>query len=128
MQNQFERSCAVACRGALCFCLLVGQGALAATFIPINSMSTPRNFHTATLLPNGKVLVAGGLNGATFLASAELYDPATGTWTSAGTMNRPHAHHTATFLMNGKVLVAGGLAAYDIVTNSAEIYDPLPAQ
>ena len=62
--------------------------------------------HTATLLPTGKVLVAGGsMHDA--LSSAELYDPATGTWTATGSL-APHARHTATLLPSGKVLVAGG--------------------
>ena len=64
--------------------------------------------HTATLLPNGKVLVAGGSSSFGDLASAELYDPASGTWTATGSLT-PHAtSHTATLLPNGKVLVAGG--------------------
>ena len=58
--------------------------------------------HTATLLPNGKVLVAGG-NGT----SAELYDPALGTWTPTGNLNTVRFGHTATLLPNGKVLLAG---------------------
>ena len=63
--------------------------------------------HTATLLPNGKVLVAGGLHGVR-LASAELYDPASGTWTATGSLATARDDHTATLLPNGKVLVAGG--------------------
>ena len=66
-------------------------------------------YHTATLLPNGKVLVAGGVvTAAILLASAELYDPATGTWTATGSLNTARYYHTATLLPNGKVLVAGG--------------------
>ncbi len=66
-------------------------------------------YHTATLLPNGKVLVAGGFNGGfTILTSAELYDPASGSWTATGSLNTARAYHTATLLPNGKVLVAGG--------------------
>ena len=57
-------------------------------------MATARAYHTATLLPNGQVLVAGGYNGSCLLASAELYDPATGTWTATGSMatarEQPH--------------------------------------
>ena len=68
-----------------------------------------REFHTATLLPNGKVLVAGG-NGtsAGYLASAELYDPASGTWIATGSLGNARAQHTATLLPDGKVLVAAG--------------------
>ena len=65
--------------------------------------------HTATLLPNGKVLVAGGYDSSGTLASAELYDPASGTWTATGSLATARVCHTATLLPNGKVLVAGGL-------------------
>ena len=64
--------------------------------------------HTATLLPNGKVLVAGGYDSDGYLASAELYDPASGTWTATGSLATARYRHTATLLPNGKVLVAGG--------------------
>jgi len=87
------------------------------------SMSTNRYDHTATLLPNGKVLVAGGYNGTTYFSSAELYDPATNTWSSAGSMSVARLHHTATLLRNGKVLVVGGTYG-PALTNIAELYDP----
>ena len=65
--------------------------------------------HTATLLPTGKVLVAGGCRVVgSDLSSAELYDPATGTWTATGSLGTARQHHTATLLPSGKVLVAGG--------------------
>ena len=65
--------------------------------------------HTATLLPNGKVLVAGGCGiGSHSLSSAELYDPATGSWSGTGSLGTARSEHTATLLPNGKVLVAGG--------------------
>ena len=70
-------------------------------------LTTARAEHTATLLPNGKVLVAGG-DGTGSLASAELYDPATGMWTATGSMATARVFHTATLLSNGRVLVAGG--------------------
>ena len=82
--------------------------------------------HTATLLANGKVLVAGGYNeNGSDLASAELYDPATGTWSPTGSLGTARDSHTATLLTNGKVLVAGG--GFDNVSNyvalaSAELY------
>ena len=70
------------------------------------SLGTARCHHTATLLPSGKVLVAGGSNGVS-LSSAELYDPATGL-DSTGSLGTARDLHTATLLPNGKVLVAGG--------------------
>jgi len=90
------------------------------SWTPTGSMGTARFAHTATLLPNGKVLVAAG----TFrLTGAELYDPGTGTWTATGSLNTAHTEHTATLLRNGKVLVAGGFNGSD-PTNIAELYDP----
>jgi WD40 repeat protein len=80
---------------------------------------TGRTSHTATLLTNGKVLVAGGSNSSGNLGTAELFDPATGTFTATGAMTEPRSQHTATLLINGKVLLAGG--ADD---NSAELFDP----
>ncbi len=60
------------------------------------------------MLPNGKVLVAGGYGNGGALTSAELYDPASGSWTATGSLNTARDVHTATLLPNGKVLVAGG--------------------
>src|SRR5208282_3018000 len=66
-----------------------------------------REYHTATLLSNGLVLIAGGLNGLP-IASAELYNPATGTFTLTGSLNTARQYHTATLLNNGLVLIAAG--------------------
>src|SRR5204862_7097506 len=71
---------------------------------------------------NGKVLVAGGSNSG-YLTSAELYDPATGTWTTTGSLATARGFHTATLLPNGKVLVAGGYI-YPSPLASAVVYDP----
>src|SRR5204862_5288121 len=76
---------------------------------------------------NGKILVAGGIDaGATIQATAELYDPATGVWTSTGNMRKARAYYTATLLKNGKVLVAGGCTNNNCsaATNTTELYDP----
>ena len=111
--------------------LQFGQKVEAASFQPTASMTTARFYHTATLLANGKVLVTGGAQigpGSNIpLSSAEIYDPATGNWTSTGTMSAGRYVHTGTLLANGKVMVAGG---YTLVSgalssaSSAEIYDP----
>ena len=93
------------------------------TFSDTGSLATARYYHTATLLPNGKVLVAGGCNGSGSLASAELYDPASGTWTATGSLATARVDHTATLLPNGKVLVAGGFDSSGYLA-SAELYDP----
>jgi hypothetical protein len=95
-------------------------------WIATGSMTTARDgHHTATLLPNGQVLAAGGLgaDGVTTLASAELYDPATGLWRTTGSMVTPRSIHTATLLPNGQVLLAGGLNG-NIYLAHAELYDP----
>ena len=98
---------------------------VAKTWTTINAMHTPRFGHTATLLPNGKVLVAGGNNTftSTLLAGTELYDPADGSWTVSGSMSTGRYNHTATLLPNGKVLVTGGGGTGGSLA-SAEIYDP----
>src|SRR4051812_13007861 len=89
------------------------------------SLATGRNTHTATRLPDGMVLVAGGTDGSISLASAELYDPASGTWTTTGSMNAARHAFTATLLPNGQVLVAGGFDnSTGLNLNSAELYDP----
>jgi WD40 repeat protein len=94
------------------------------TWTYTGSMATARRYHTATLLPNGKVLVAGGdTNGRSF-ASAELYDPATGTFSPAPAMSFGRRYHTATLLPNGKVLVAGGDGIDFRPSATAELYDP----
>ncbi len=88
----------------------------------MGSLVTGRISHTATLLPNGKVLATGGQdNNSGALASAELYDPASGTWTATGSLATARYFHTATLLPNGKVLVAGGLGDFDFLA-SAELY------
>src|SRR5215217_2711562 len=79
------------------------------SWVPTGNLGTARAYHTATLLGNGTVLVAGGIGSTgTSTSSAELYDPATGIWTATGSMGTAHHNHTATLLTNGNVLVAGG--------------------
>lgn len=99
------------------------------------NISTERYAHTATLLPNGMVLVTGGFGkskGGDCLdvsdtpteASAELFDPGSGSFTATGSMKAPRGNHTATLLANGKVLVAGGWDYAGNVLGTTEIYDP----
>ena len=92
-------------------------------FSSTGSLITARRAHTATLLPNGKVLVTGGRLPPAYFASAELYDSNAGLFSSTGSMATSRAFHTATLLANGKVLVAGGLSGSTYLA-SAEIYDP----
>ena len=82
-----------------------------------------RQGHTATLLPNGKVLVAGGYNDSKYLPTAQLYDPDTGIWTTTGAMSDARWLHAATLLPNGKVLVTGG-QTNGVQLARAELYDP----
>jgi len=96
-------------------------------FVPTGSMNTGRQYHTATILNDGKVLIAGGFSrsggGGTTgtVATAELYDPAPGTFSLTGSMNAARQFHTATLLNNGMVLIAGGDNGSG---PSAELYDP----
>ena len=75
------------------------------------SLNLGRHLHTATLLPNGKLLVAGGEDSGGSLSGAELYDPAANTWSPSASLNAKHRSHTATLLQSGMVLVTGG---YDL--------------
>src|SRR2546422_3789147 len=96
------------------------------TFATTGSLQTLRQGYTATLLPTGNVLIAGGFGlPPTFLASAELYDPVSGVFSyTTGAMATGRSNHTATLLPNGKVLIAGGRTDSSTVTTSAELYDP----
>ncbi|TFG86222.1 MAG: kelch-like protein, partial [Gemmatimonadales bacterium] len=89
------------------------------TWTATGNMIEARAFPTATLLPDGRVLVAGGSLGLGGLASAELYDPGSGSWTATGNMIEGRGFHTATLLPDGTVLVAGGIGL-----STAELYDP----
>jgi large repetitive protein len=88
-------------------------------------LNTARFLHTATLLQNGMVLVAGGYDDFELqTASAELYDPAGGTWSTTRSLNTARGYHTATLLRNGRVLVAGGIDGNFNVSASVELYSP----
>src|SRR5438105_2780157 len=85
--------------------------------------TTARSYHTATLLANGNVLVAGGTDGTNSLTSAELDDSTTSAWRATTNLGGARNHHTATLLSNGTVLVAGGTDGTSILA-SAELYNP----
>ena len=114
---------------ALGFGLAIAQQAPAAAWTTISPMIKARYGHTVTLLPNGKLLAAGGcstnlIDSLNYLSAAELYDPASGSWAVTRTQRAPRAFHTATLLPSGKVLIVGGYNASSGVLASAELYDP----
>ncbi len=83
-----------------------------------------RGQDTATLLSDGRVLVAGGLSNGVSLASAEIYDPRAGRWARTAPMPSAHGEQTATLLPDGDVLVASGNAGSGAPTARADLYDP----
>jgi hypothetical protein len=95
------------------------------TFQSVAEMSIGRSGHTATLLKNGKVLIVGGWTGRYDLrGSAEIFDPATNTFAPTGKLVVERAGNTATLLADGRVLIAGGEDRQENKIGSAEIYDP----
>jgi hypothetical protein len=97
----------------------------AGTWTPTAPMLTARSRHTATLLPSGAVLAAGGdgTDGVPILTGAEIYDQASGTWRPTGSLSASHAAHTATRLPSGRVLVVDGVDSNSIIPNT-ELFDP----
>lgn len=94
------------------------------TWAKVQHMSQPRINGAAALLPDGRVLVAGG--GWSFgrpVATAEIYDPTTRSWSPTGSMTTPRAIFSLTALRDGRILAAGGFDGSSVLT-SAEIYDP----
>ncbi|HKN14490.1 MAG TPA: kelch repeat-containing protein [Candidatus Binatus sp.] len=99
----------------------------ARTFTPTGSMTVARAGQTITMLRDGRVLVAGGVQNAGFrsqLSSAEIYDPGTGTFSATGSMSVAREGHTATMLRDGRVLIVGGSDNGIHTLDTAEIYDP----
>ncbi len=97
-----------------------------ATVTRAADLTQPRDAHTAVTLADGRVLVVGGFagEGQAPLASAELFDPETGQWTTTGSLRRGRGGHAAALLGDGRVLVAGGWVGPSTYTDTTEIYDP----
>jgi hypothetical protein len=99
---------------------------------PTGLMTTERAYQTATLLADGRILITGGYGSVqhgnlilqgVVVASAELYDPKTGTFSATGSMSVPREGHTAALLADGRVLISGGYGSSGVLA-SAELYDP----
>lgn len=88
-----------------------------------SSLNRAREYHTASLLYNGKVLVTGGSGSGGLLNTVELYNPSRGVWKMSGNMSHARQSHTATLLRNGKILVTGGSNGNDLA--SVELYNSL---
>lgn len=122
---------------AVCLGVVLAMAAITSTaaaagpgeFAPSASMSVPRSGPAVVKLADGRVLVAGGQDGASptpnYLTSAEIYDPATGTFSATGSMGTARLDPDAALLPSGKVLISGGGIDTFNATNTAELYDPV---
>jgi Kelch motif protein/galactose oxidase-like protein len=95
-----------------------------ASWSPTGSMSTARAQHTAVLLHDGKVLIAGGFSNSEVVSSAEIYDPKSGLWVPTGSMSNARFSHISSQLHGGDILVCGGYDNSGSALGSAELYDP----
>jgi hypothetical protein len=139
IDKKFIRSQKPKVRLLLLLELLGGVGALAqqpGTFKPTGDMAIGRANHTATLLRNGRVLIAGGTTGSSITNAVEIYDPTTGIFTITNGMATARRSHMASILPDGRVLIAGGVgpqytgvdcypASGGCSQTSAELYDPV---
>lgn len=98
--------------------------------VSTGAMTVPRMMHQASALPDGRILLTGGVStpGAPIYASTEIYDPAAGQFTPAAPMLTARREHAAIKLQDGRILVAGGMTPAGTYTNTAEIYDPATGQ
>lgn len=121
-----SRNAKLFCAAVLVVALHAFASAASGTWTSTGAMHSPREGHTAVLLVNGKVLVAGGTNNGVALSSAELYNRTTGSWSSTGSMNVARTLARSVLLSNGSVLVIGGCIndCLSSTTNSAELYNP----
>ena len=94
------------------------------TWTPTGSLKTGRDYHTATLLSDGRVLVTGGYTVQGASNSVELYDPLSATWSSGPGMISARALHSASALPDGRAAVAGGLVGF-LPSDLTEVYDPV---
>jgi N-acetylneuraminic acid mutarotase len=101
-----------------------GGGDPAGSWLPAAEMAEGRISFTASLLINGQVLAVGGMIGTTASASAELYDPATATWSSTTALKYARRHHTATVVGAGLLVVGGVVPGASIEHATAEMYNP----
>ena len=120
---QVRKLCGVVIAALCLFFTSVARAQSPGTFAYSGSLTTARLSHTATLLNNGMVLIAGGAASVGLASGAELYNPTTGGFTSTGNLNTPRYLHTATLLNNGMVLITGG-ETYTNILSSAELYNP----
>jgi hypothetical protein len=97
------------------------------SFTKAGNMLKPREAYTATLLPNGKVLVTGGWSriDLSYIITAELFDPATNTFAPTGNLTIGRGYHTATALADGRVLIVGGSDTTWTLRTATDVYDPV---
>jgi YVTN family beta-propeller protein len=94
------------------------------SWITVKPMSAARAFHTASLLSDGNVLVAGGETTQTGIATAEIYNPTTNSWATTGSLQDGRFNYAASLLVSGQVLATGGLSSVGVLPTLAESYDP----